>query len=367
MIQLVLGLAALSGVTAVLALLLEVADAYFADYGECRILINDGQKELTVQGGSKLLSTLMDQGIFIPSACGGRGSCGLCKLRVLEGGGPLLPTETPYMEAEDLQNAVRLACQVKVRNDLKLEIPPELFLIRVYRSRVVSLENLTDVIKGVELRLIDPPEISFKPGQFVQFQVPEYEGCPEPIYRAYSIASPARRADTIRLAITRAPNGLATTYIHDYLREGDEVVFNGPYGHFYLRDTDREMILVATGSGLAPILSILHQMADEGISRKATLFFGVRARKDLFYQEELRAIEQRLPTFKNVPVLSAPEPDDHWQGETGFPTDAAKSSIQDPANVEVYLCGNPLMINAAVKMFTEMGIGEDRIFYDKFG
>ena len=353
--------------TGFLALLLEVADSYLSDYGEVEININQGDKILTVDGGNKLLSTLMDQGIFIPSACGGRGSCGLCKVKVSEGGGPTLPTETPYLTDEELKEHVRLSCQIKVRNPVFMEIPPELFLVKSYRSRVAGLEDLTGNIKEVRLALIEPAEMTFTPGQYIHFEVPEYEGSPEPIYRAYSIASPARTKSEIRLVITRVPEGLATTYIHDFLKAGDEIQFNGPYGDFYLRDSDREMIMIATGSGLAPMMSILHQMVDQGIFRKATLFFGVAQRRGLFYLEEIDEIKEKLPRFEFVPVLSSPLPEENWVGKTGIVTDVVKEMVQNGAEVEAYLCGNPLMIDAALQLLPELGISGDRIFYDKFG
>ncbi len=367
MVSLVLGLLSLSGLCAFLALLLEAAHAVFADYGPCRISINGGAKELSLKGGGRLLGTLMDQGIFIPSACGGRGSCGLCKVRVLEGGGPLLPTETPYLNAEEMGNGTRLSCQVRVRTDIIIQIPEAFFLIKEFRARVVGLKPLTPFIKEVHLKLVDPPEIVFKPGQFIQFQVPEYEGSPEPVYRAYSIASPARLKNEIKLVITRVERGVATTYIHTLLKQGEEVRINGPYGDFYLRHSDREMVMIGTGSGLAPLMSILYQMADEGIDRPCTLYFGVKNRRDLFYQEEIQKLAEKLPRFRYVPVLLQPLPEDQWNGRTGFVTDAVAQDVTDGSTMEAYLCGNPLMINAAVKLLMERGITEDRIFFDKFG
>lgn len=366
MTQILVGLLSMSGLCAFLALLLEIAHAYFADYGECRIDINQGTKTLTVKGGGKLLGTLMDQGIFVPSACGGRGSCGLCKVKVLEGGGPILPTETPYMNAEELASGIRLSCQVRVRNDLKIQIPESFFLIKAFKTRVIGLKALTHNIREVHLQLIDPPEIVFKPGQFIQFEVPEYEGCPEPVYRAYSIASAASLKTELKLTITYVERGLATTYIHKLLQEGNEVHINGPYGDFYLRHSDRDMILIATGSGLAPLLSILYQMAEEGIDRKATLYFGVRSRRDLFYEEEIHRISASLPRFTFVPVLSEPLPEDHWEGETGMVTDPIRRDLQDGSQTEAYLCGNPLMIDAALKLLKARGVTDDRIFFDKF-
>ncbi len=367
MSQLLLSLLALSALGGILALLLEVADSYLGFYGEREIHINQGEKELEVTGGGTLLSTLMDQGIFVPSACGGRGSCGYCKVKVLEGGGPLLPTETPYLEPEEIKDNVRLSCQIKVREDMEIEIPPELFLIKEFRSRVEGLRDLTEDIKELRLRLIEPDGITFKAGQYIQFQVPEYEECPESVYRAYSVASPARESNAITLIVTKVPGGLATTYIHEVLKEGDEATFNGPYGEFYLRDSNREIFFVATGSGLAPIMSMLHQMLDEKIQRKATLVYGDRHRKDLFYVEEIEAFREQIPDLNTVFTLSRPQDEDHWDGERGRVTDVLEKTIKDGADKEAYLCGNPAMVESCVELLKKKGIPEESIFFDKFG
>lgn len=367
MLQLLLSLVVLSCLGAGLAFLLEVADSYLGFYGDCEININKGEKDLKVQGGGTLLSTLMEQGIFVPSACGGRGSCGYCKVRVLEGGGPLLPTETPWLEPDEVKDHVRISCQIKVRGDMDIEIPPELFLIREFRSQVESIRNLTDEIKELRLLLTNSDSITFKAGQYIQFQVPEYEECPESVYRAYSIASPAYEPDAINLIVTKVPGGLATTYIHEVLKEGDEVIFNGPYGDFYLRDSDREIFFVATGSGLAPIMSILYQMAEEKNPRKATLVFGERHKKDLFYVEEIEAFKQRVPHLEVILTLSRPEEDDVWKGERGRVTNVLEKIIKNGDNKEAYLCGHPAMVESCVELLVKKGFLEALIFFDKFG
>ncbi len=367
MIQLLLSLLALSGLGAVLAFLLELADSYLGFYGECQIGINRGEKELRVQGGGTLLSTLMEQGIFIPSACGGRGTCGYCKVKVLEGGGLLLPTETPYLEPDEVKDNVRLSCQIKVREDMAIEIPPELFLIKEFRARVVGLRDLTDEIKELRLRLIEPDAITFKAGQYVQFQVPEYEECPGSVYRAYSIASSTHEPHDIALVVTKIPGGLATTFIHEVLKEGDEVTFNGPYGEFYLRESDREIFLVATGSGMAPVLSILHQMAVKKIERKTTFVFGARQKKDLFYVEEIEALKEQIPHLEVIMTLSRPQEEDQWEGEKGRVTKVLEDIIKNGENKEAYLCGNPAMVESCQGLLTKKGIPQGLIFFDKFG
>ena len=282
MIPLILSLFFISGIAALLALLLEIADSYLADYGDSHIIINE-QKDLVVKGGNPLLFSLMGEGIFIPSACGGRGTCAYCKVQVLEGGGPVLPTETPYLSQEELQENVRLSCQVKVKNDLKIKISEEIFLIKEFKARVDQIEDLTPDIKGLCLKILTPEEgITFTPGQYVQLQVPRYELTKNSEYRAYSISSNPEENRKIELCITKAAGGAVSTYVHDYLKEGEELVISGPYGDFFLRESDRGILLIATGSGLAPIKSIINQIEIEQIPRKTTVFFCDRRPWDLF-------------------------------------------------------------------------------------
>jgi Na+-transporting NADH:ubiquinone oxidoreductase subunit F len=309
----------------------------------------------------------MEQGIFIPSACGGRGSCGYCKVKVLKGGGPLLPTETPWLAPEEIKDNVRISCQIKVREDMAIEIPAELFLIKEFRAHVEGLRDLTHEIKELRLRLIEPDSITFKPGQYIQFQVPEYEECPESVYRAYSIASSAHEPHRLALIVTKVPGGLATTFIHEVLKQGDEVAFNGPYGEFYLRESDRDVVLVATGSGMAPVLSILQQMAAEKIQRKATFVFGARHRKDLFYLDEIEALKRGIPRLQVFLTLSRPEEEDRWEGEQGRVTNVLEKIIENGENKEAYLCGNPAMVESCEQLLMKKGIPQALIFFDKFG
>jgi len=351
--------------TALLAVLMVIADATLGDYGDVTVTVN-GERELTVRGGRSLLSTLKENGIFIPSACGGRGSCGLCKLRVEEGAGDPLPTELPWLTPDEIQRRVRLSCQVKVRRPLRIHIPPELFAIRQYPARVAALRDLTYDIKEVVLTLDEPGGLTFKAGQFIQFEVPEYARNPEPVYRAYSIASPPSQRDRIELEIRRVPNGICTTYVFDHLKIGDRVIFNGPHGDFHLRDSPRDILCVAGGSGMAPIKSILWDMRDREIHRKTTYFFGARTRRDLFLMDELQALEKERPEFTFVPALSRPAPDDDWSGEQGLITEVIRRRYGEGTHTDAYLCGSPGMIDACIAVLHEKGIPDDRIFYDKF-
>lgn len=366
MLSLIISLLIMSGLAALLALLLEIADSYLADYGERRIVVNE-HKSLVVQGGKPLLFTLMEQGIFLPSACGGKGTCSYCKVRIHEGGGPVLPTETPYLSPEELKADVRLSCQVKVKNDLKIDIPEDLFLVKEYRVRVERMEALTPAIRALHLKIVEPAEgITFKAGQYVQLEVPQYRRTSGPEYRAYSIASGADQHDRLELLITRVPEGAVTTYVHDHLKEGDELRATGPYGEFYLRDSDRDILLIATGSGMAPIKSILHQVADQGIQRKAAFFFGARTKKDLYYVDQLEEWEKTTPQFRFIPTLSRPSEEDAWQGEKGRVTDLIQKCVADSADLDVYICGAPAMVESCIEVLAAKGVPEGRIFYDKF-
>jgi len=361
-----IGLLILSGVAATLAALIEVSHRLIADYGDCHVLVNQ-EKDLTVKGGRSLLATLAEHGIFIPSGCGGKGTCSLCKVRVPEGGGPVLPTETPYLHTDELTGHVRLSCQVKVRNDLKIQIPPELFMVREFRVRVEGMEALTPSIKGLRFTVLDPEEgIVFKPGQYLQLKIPRYRLSKESEYRAYSISSNPGRPRELELVITRVPEGIVSTYVHDYLRVGEELTVTGPFGEFYLRESDRRILLIATGSGLAPMLSILHRLEERKSPRETVLFFGARTRGDLYYEDRLRHFERTIPQFKLIPTLSRPEAGDHWDGEKGRVTDLIRKYLPDGPDTDVYICGSPAMVQSCLDLLGEKGVPEQRIFFDKF-
>lgn len=351
--------------TVLLALLILLVETFVADYGDVALAINT-RAALTVRGGRPLLTTLKDEGVFIPSACGGRGSCGLCKVRVADGGGEPLATELPWLTPEDRARRVRLSCQMKVKQPLRIEIPEELFNVRQYRATVTGLTDLTHDIKEVRLKLVAPPALEFKAGQFVQFEVPPYALTDEPVYRAYSIASDPARQDAIELEIRLVPNGICTTYVHRHLKVGDAVTLNGPYGNFCLHAGEREIILIAGGSGMAPIKALLHQMNAERNPRRTRYYFGARSRRDLFLTDLMRSFERTLPDFRFVPALSVPAPGDAWTGETGLITDVVARHVAAPSQVEAYLCGSPGMIDACVKVLKGKGLTDERIFYDKF-
>jgi Na+-transporting NADH:ubiquinone oxidoreductase subunit F len=354
------------GLTTLLAALLLIAERYLADYGECRIDINEGAREMSVRGGESLLFSLTSQGLFIPSACGGRGTCAYCKVKLLGGGGPLLPTEEPLLTPEEIADSVRVSCQVKVRSDLAIRVPEELFSIREYRGRVESIRDMTHDIKLIRIAFIEPESIEFKPGQYVQLQAPAYGSNPEPVYRAYSIASEPHEDTVIELIIRLVPDGICTTWVFEHLKEGDEVLLNGPYGEFCLSDSDRQMAWIAGGSGMAPFWSMVRHMKRHDIARKCTYFFGAVQKRDLFLVEQLEKLADELDWFEFIPALSGPVEGDAWEGETGLITEVVGRHLGDGPQTEGYLCGSAGMIDASVKVLTECGVPETEIFYDKF-
>ncbi len=368
MVTILIATALVGALSASLAGLLVVAERYLADYGTCAIDINAGAKRIEVAGGDTLLSSLMGQGIFIPSACGGRGTCAYCKCRVLEGGGPVAPTELPLLSETELKSNVRISCQLKVRNNLAIEIPEELFLVKQFRGAVERIRDLTHDIKELRIRLLEPENIEFAAGQYVQLETPAYGDNPEPVYRAYSISSPPGESRQIELIIRLVPGGICTTWVFTVLKEGDEVSFNGPYGDFRLTDGDGDMIWIAGGSGMAPFWGMLRHMKEKGVQRQCTYFFGAVGKRDMFFLEELRRLEQELPWFHYVPALSGAEDRDGWEGERGLITEVVgrhlrQRGVQDK---EAYLCGSGGMIDAACKVLEGLGIPSERIYFDKF-
>lgn len=355
-----------TAISAVFAFLLTLADRTIGDYGEVKLLINN-DKEFTVRGGSSLLSTLIDEKIFIPSACGGKGTCGYCKVKVHSGGGPVLPTETPFLTEEELKSDVRLSCQCKVKQEISIEIPEELFNVKEYIAIVEEIEDMTNVIKRLKLKLPEGEEISFKPGQFIQLMAPLYNGNDEEVYRAYSIASSAADKTHIELFIGYVPGGKATTYVHQHLKVGDRVRLNGPYGDFYYQDdNDREIILVAVGTGIAPIISILNHMKEENIQRKAVFYFGAKTPSDLFLLDYFKDLEESLFDFKFIPTLSRVTEEHQWDGEQGRVNNALDKYLIDSENKEAYLCGNPPMIKSVMDSLKAKGLDEQLIYFDEF-
>jgi Na+-transporting NADH:ubiquinone oxidoreductase subunit F len=365
MFDVIVSVLIISAIGASLALLLVIAERFIANYGECTIDINQG-KQLNVQGGKPLLSELIAEKVFIPSACGGRGTCGYCKVKVLDGGGAVLPTETPFLTEEEIADDIRLSCQVKVRQDIKIEIPDELLSVQEFTCRCTKIDDFTYDIKLFRFELVEPETIDYVPGQYVQLLTPIYKSGGEEVYRAYSIASDPLEKKVIELIIRLVPGGICTTYCFEYLKVGDTVKLNGPYGDFRLTGSDAEMIFIAGGSGMAPLRCILNHMKNTDDKRKATYYFGANKISDMYMLEPMQRFEKELAGFRFVPVVATLEEGDKWTGETGLVTHAVKRGVKNAAECEAYLCGSPGMIDASIKLLREMGTSEDNIYYDKF-
>ena len=351
----------LSSVGAGLAIILVLAERYLASYGECRIKV-EGEKEIVVEGGETLLASLMDNGIFVPSACGGKGTCGTCKVQIFnKGAGEPLATEIPYLSKEDLENGFRLSCLVKVKNDLEVSVPK----IHEFRTIVTKIEDLTHDIKSIIFELQDGETIDFKPGQYVMMRMPGTEE--EPVMRAYSIASKPSDNHVVELLIRLVPGGLMTTYVFTELKVGDEVYLSGPYGEFYLReDSDKDIICVGGGSGVAPIKSIITHLFEKDTDRKVTYYFGARAVKDLYFYKECLELKEKYPNFRFITALSDLDEGDQWDGDTGFIHLVIEKYLEDGEDMESYMCGPPPMIDAAIDMLVEKDMDEDDIYFDKF-
>jgi Na+-transporting NADH:ubiquinone oxidoreductase subunit F len=353
-------------ITGILAFVLSLANKTIANYGQKKITIN-GDKEIEIEGGNSLLSSLVEKEIFIPSACGGKGSCGYCKVKVTEGGGPLLATETGFVSPSEAKEGIRLSCQVKVKDDIKIQIPEELFNVKQYNYTVESIVSVTDKIKHLRLKLPQDKEINFKPGQYIQILAPIYEESDEEVYRAYSLASSNAEKGLIELLIGLVPGGKCSTYVHKYLKEGDKITIVGPFGDFYYQESQREMVMASIGTGMAPILSILRYMKANNIThRKATFYCGARAKSDLFMLDELKDITDTLPNVKVIYTLSKPDEHDNWEGDLGRVTDSISKYMGDGSDKEAYLCGSTVMIDSVVKLLKSMNMPEDKIYYDKF-
>jgi Na+-transporting NADH:ubiquinone oxidoreductase subunit F len=347
-----------------LAVLLTVAETVLVNYGICVIDVNAGEKSLEIDGGQSLLSGLIESKIFIPSACGGQGTCGFCKIEVLDGGGPILPTETPYITRIEKRDGVRLACQVKIRQDIKVKIPEDLLNVKLFTSTVKSTTPMTGDIKEIRFSLIEPAEIFSRTGQYVQIQAPSPDG---PVFRAYSISSAVYETNEVELVVRLIPGGIGSTYLHN-LEVGDTVQFTGPYGDFILdEDPECELICVGGGAGMAPMKNIIYSIYREQPDRTCWLFFGCRAKEDIFYIEMYEELAKQHPNFHVVYGLSEPKDDDDWDGETGFIHLSLDKMIEPGGDKrQAFLCGPPPMIDAVTRVLQAKGLEDNRIFYDEF-
>ncbi len=349
---------------AVLSVSLVVAERLLLAYGICQVTINAGERVFEVEGGQTLLEALNSESVYIPSACGGQSSCGYCKVTVLAGGGRVLPTELPMLERKEVRAGLRLACQVKVREAIEIKVPEEILNVQLFTSLVKSTCDLTGDIKEICLSLQEPTQIEQRPGQYVQIQAPSPEG---PVFRAYSISSPAYEPEVVELGVRLVPGGIASTYLHN-LRVDDSVTFTGPFGEFRLsEDPETEIICVAGGCGMAPVKNIIYSIYDRWQERSCWLFFGCRTTDDVFYLDEFRALAARHPSFHVVYALSDPlEPGQTWDGERGFIHLSVDKCLELGVKRQAFLCGPPPMIEAVTRVLKNKGLEAEDIFYDEF-
>jgi Na+-transporting NADH:ubiquinone oxidoreductase subunit F len=378
--------------------------------GNVKITIND-EKEIEVGPGSSLLSTLASEKIYLPSACGGGGTCAMCRCQVFEGAGDILPTEQVYFSRKEQQNHWRLGCQVKVRNDLKIGVPKEIFGIKKWECEVISNKNVATFIKEFVVKLPEGETLDFQSGGYIQIDVPATEvdfkdiiveekfredwgklkiwdlkmKNPEPIFRAYSMANHPAEGNIVMLNIRiatppwdRAKNqfmnvnpGICSSYIFSR-KPGDKVMVSGPYGEFHIKPTQKEMIYIGGGAGMAPLRShIFHLFHTEKSNRKVSYWYGARSLREVFYEKDFRDIEKDFPNFKFNLALSEPLPEDNWEGYVGFihqvVLDNYLNKHSEPEEIEYYLCGPPMMNAAVFKMLDNLGVPKENIAYDDFG
>ncbi|HEB90609.1 MAG TPA: NADH:ubiquinone reductase (Na(+)-transporting) subunit F [Deltaproteobacteria bacterium] len=390
-----------------LVLILMAARARLVQSGEVTILINgDPDKALKTPAGSTLLNTLSSNQIFIPSACGGQGTCGVCRVKVLEGGGSLLPTEAGHISRGEAREGVRLSCQVKVKQDMEIEIPPEIFDVRRWECTVRSNHNVATFIKELILDLPEGESVPFRAGGYIQIECPphtvhykdfdideEYHPdwdqfdvwrytsvVTEKVVRAYSMANYPEERGIIMLNVRIAsppprmpdvPPGKMSSYIFS-LKPGDKVTISGPFGEFFAKDTDNEMVFIGGGAGMAPMRShIFDQFRRLHTKRKVSFWYGARSLREAFYIEDFDAIQAENENFTWHLALSEPQEEDNWTGYTGFIHqvlyDNYLSSHPAPEDCEYYICGPPMMNDAVIKMLTDLGVEPENILFDDFG
>lgn len=395
------------GIIFILILLLAFVESKVANKGDCKITINKEEEPLVVHGGSTLLMALSNNKIFLPSACGGGGTCAMCKCQILEGGGGILPTEKGLISRAEQKHHYRLACQVKVRQDMKIHVPEEIFKIKKYDCVVRSNKNVATFIKELILEMPEGQIMDFQAGGYIQIDIPTYKlsyrefdieeeyrpdwekyhlldlkaDSDEPIFRAYSMASYPAENDIIVLNVRIAtpppdkphlPPGLASSYIFN-LKPGDKVTISGPYGEFFIKDTKREMVYVGGGAGMAPMRSHLFHLFKtlKTQDRQVSFWYGARSKREMFYDDEFKAIAKKFPNFSYNVALSEALPEDNWTGLTGFIHSVLYEQYlknhKEPEEIEYYLCGPPLMIDAMQGMLDSLGVPQEMIAFDSFG
>ena len=406
----VLSIAVFLGIVLLLVGLLLFVRNKLMPKGKVKVTIN-GEKELEVSSGNSLLATLADEKVFLPSACGGKGSCGQCKCRVTEGGGDILPTEVGFFSRKQIQEHWRLGCQTKVNENLSISVPESVLNVKKWECEVVSNRNVATFIKEFVVRLPEGETLNFDAGGYIQVDVPktsvdfkdfdidpEYREDwdkmrlwdlqmhnPEPQFRAYSMANAPSEGNIVMLNVRIATPpfdrkkgqflnvnpGICSSYIYS-LKPGDKVSISGPYGEFRVKETDKEMMFIGGGAGMAPMRSqIFDQVKTKNTARKASFWYGGRSLRELFYVEDFTKLAQEHPNFSFHIALSEPKPEDHWTGDVGFIHNVIFENYlknhPEPEEIEYYLCGPPMMIAAVLRMLDDLGVPKENIAFDDFG
>ena len=405
--EIILGIAMFTAIVLVLAIVILFAKSKLVNSGDITIEINeDPSKAIKLPAGGKLLGALASEGIFLSSACGGGGSCGQCKVKVLHGGGDILPTELSHISKKEAKEGWRLSCQVNVKTDMEVEVEPEIFGVKKWECTVISNDNKATFIKELKLAIPEGEEVPFRAGGYIQieaephivkysdFDVPqEYREdwdkfnlfryvskVDEPITRAYSMASYPEEKGIIMLNVRiatpppknpDAPPGQMSSYIWS-LKPGDKVTISGPFGEFFAKETDAEMVFVGGGAGMAPMRShIFDQLKRLHSKRKMTYWYGARSKREMFYVEDFDGLQAENDNFKWHVALSDPLPEDNWDGYTGFIHNVLyENYLKDheaPEDCEYYMCGPPMMNASVIGMLKNLGVEDDNILLDDFG
>lgn len=398
--------------TMVLVATLLYAKAKLIPSGDVKLVVN-GEKEFDVPQGSTLLNTLQSQGIYLSSACGGGGSCGQCRCQVVEGGGNILPTEVGFFSRKQIKDHWRLGCQTKVKGDLKVQVPEEVFGVNEWECTVVSNNNVASFIKEFTVRLPEGEAMNFISGSYAQINIPEFDikfsdmdiedrfrpewdkfnlwplTCKndDETIRAYSMANYPAEGNIITLNVRIATPpfdratgswkagvkpGIASSYIFS-LKPGDKVKMSGPYGDFHILDTKREMLYIGGGAGMAPLRAHLLHLFNtlKTTDRKVTYWYGARSKNEIFYEEDFRKIEEEFPNFKFNIALSEPRPEDNWTGYVGFIHQVIHDNYlkdhEAPEDIEYYMCGPGPMSNAVKVMLDNLGVPDEMLLFDDFG
>ncbi len=405
--EIILGVAMFTAIVMVLVLLILFAKSKLVNTGDIAVEINgDLDKSFHAPAGDKLLNVLSSQGIFVSSACGGGGSCGQCRVVIKEGGGDILPTELSHINKREAKEGCRLACQVNVKQNLKIELPEEIFGVKKWECEVISNDNKATFIKELKLKIPDGEDVPFRAGGFIQIEAPahdisyadfdvpqEYRGdwdkfnlfryrstVNDTTVRAYSMANYPEEKGIIMLNVRIAtpppnnpdvPPGIMSSYIWS-LKPGDKVTISGPFGEFFAKDTGAEMIFIGGGAGMAPMRShIFDQLKRLNSKRKITFWYGARSLREMFYEDDFNQLQAENENFTWHVALSDPQPEDNWTGYTGFIHNVLLENYLKnhpaPEDCEFYMCGPPMMNAAVIKMLKDLGVEDENIMLDDFG